>query len=294
MVGSDMFNFLNLRLQQIMGTNKGTNKPFGGISIISVGDLFQLKPVFDKWIFENSLTNYSIFASNIWKHHFTLFESTEIMRQKDDKQFAELLNRLKEGNHSKNDIAILKERCLNSSPENDTYPINVKHLFSTNALVDAYNNSLYTLSKTVKAQIKAIDIVIGDISNKLKKQMKQKIPDNPTKTMGLYSLVSVAVDSKYDLTSNVDVTDGLTNGSECVIKSIDYRVENSTRPSIIWVLFPKNDIGKKQRKENKHFYYMEESVLLGTKPLVDSIRHFIRDPSGVFSVCHLCECRIVP
>ena len=41
------------------------------------------------------------------------------------------------------------------------------------------------------------------------------------------------------------------------------------------------------------FYYMEESVLLGTKPLVDSIRHFIRDPSGVFSVCHLCECGIV-
>ena len=36
---------------------------------------------------------------------------------------------------------------------------------------------------------------------------------------------------------------------------------------------------------------MEESVLLGTKPLVDSLRHFIWDPSGVFSVCHLCECR---
>ena len=86
---------------------------------------------------------------------------------------------------------------------------------------------LTTLSKTVKAQIKAIDIVIGDIFDKLKKQMKQKIPDNPTKTMGLYSVVSVAVDSKYDLTSNVDVADGLTNGSECVIKSIDYRVENS-------------------------------------------------------------------
>ena len=42
-----------------------------------------------------------------------------------------------------------------------------------------------------------------------------------------------------------------------------------------------------------YIYYMEESVLLGTKPLVDSIRHFIRDPSGVFSVCLLCECRIV-
>ena len=34
---------------------------------------------------------------------------------------------------------------------------------------------------------------------------------------------------------------------------------------------------------NKNFYYMDESVLLGTKPLVDSIRHSIRDSSGVFS-----------
>ena len=31
---------------------------------------------------------------------------------------------------------------------------------------------------------------------------------------------------------------------------------------------------------NIYIYYMEKSVLLGTKPLVDSIRHFIRDPSG--------------
>ena len=33
-----------------------------------------------------------------------------------------------------------------------------------------------------------------------------------------------------------------------------------------------------------HIYYVEESVLLGTKPLVDSnsIRHFIRDPSVAY------------
>ena len=38
---------------------------------------------------------------------------------------------------------------------------------------------------------------------------------------------------------------------------------------------------------------MEESVLLGTKPLVDSIRHSIRDPSGVFSGCRAFECHVV-
>ena len=88
-----MFNFLNLRLQQIMGTNE----PFGGISLVTVGDLFQLKPVFDKWIFENSQSGCNEFATNIWTEYFTLFELTKIMRQKDDKEFAQLLNRLREG-----------------------------------------------------------------------------------------------------------------------------------------------------------------------------------------------------
>ena len=175
MVGSGMFNFLNLRLQQIMGTNK----PFGGISVITVGYLFQLKPVFDKWIFENSQYGYNAFATNIWTEYFTLFELTEIMRQKEDKQFAELLNCLREGKHSDDDIAILK-RLLNVTPESDNYPINTTHSFTTNASVDAPNNALYALSRTDKAQIKAVDIIIGDISDDLKKQVKNKIPDDAT------------------------------------------------------------------------------------------------------------------
>ena len=108
------------------------------------------------------------------------------MRQKDDKQFAELLNRLREGKHSEDDIAILKQRLLTVKPLEDNYPMSVTHLFTTNASVDAYNNAVYTSSNTDKAQIKAVDIIIGDISYDLKKQMKNKIPDDPTKTMGLY------------------------------------------------------------------------------------------------------------
>ena len=86
MVGSGMFTFLNLRLQQIMGTPK----PFGGVNLITVGDLFQSKPVFDKSIFENSESAYSALATNIWQEHFKMYELSEIMRQKGDKEFAEL------------------------------------------------------------------------------------------------------------------------------------------------------------------------------------------------------------
>ena len=150
MVGSGMFNFLNLRLQQIMGTNE----PFGGISLVTVGDLFQLKPVFDKWIFENSQSGYNEFAANMWTEYFTLFELTEIMRQKDHKEFAQLLNRLREGNHSEDDIHVsILKRLLNVRPEQDNYLMNMAHLFTTNALADAHNNALYTFSKANKAQI---------------------------------------------------------------------------------------------------------------------------------------------
>ena len=34
---------------------------------------------------------------------------------------------------------------------------------------------------------------------------------------------------------------------------------------------------------------MDKGILLATKTLVESIRHYILDPSGVFSVCHARE-----
>ena len=89
--------------------------------------------------------------------------------------------------------------------------------------------------------------------------MKNKIPDDATKTMGLYSVVSVGTEAQYDLTTNIDVTDGLTNGAECVIEDIDYRVDNSTRPSIIWVSFPHLEIGRRWRREHAHLYNTDKN-----------------------------------
>ena len=58
--------------------------------------------------------------------------------------------------------------------------MNMAHLFTTNSSVEAHNNALYTLSKADKAQIKAVEIIVMDISDDLKRQMKNKIPDDPT------------------------------------------------------------------------------------------------------------------
>jgi len=143
------------------------------------------------------------------------------------------------------------------------------YLFTTNTSVDAHSSALYTLSKADKAQIKAVDIIVGDISGDLMKQIKNKIPDNPRKTTGLYSLVSVANAAKYDLTTSIDVTDGLT---KCVLENKDYRVENSARPSIIWVSFPHPDICRNQCRENVHLY--KATTNRNWTPVLQLTRHF--------------------
>ena len=95
MVGINMFTVqINNRLKDI----KGSKENFGSVSIIGIGDLFQLPPVFDSYIF-NDIQNseYSILAPYLWKEHFKMFQLDEIMRQRESKVFAEILNRLREG-----------------------------------------------------------------------------------------------------------------------------------------------------------------------------------------------------
>ena len=174
-------------------------------------------------------------ATNLWQTYFEMYELHQIMRQKEDKLFALLLNRLREGNHSLADIDILKTRLVTGISRNQcTF---VTHLFATNALVNSHNNTIFQMSANQKAQIPAIDIVIGDVSEQIKQKMKERIPNDATKTMGLYTDVFVTVGAKYDLTPNISVLDGMTNGTECTVCKIDYRVPGSDRPSILWVQF---------------------------------------------------------
>lgn len=114
MVGFRMLNCINQRLMEVMQCNK----PFGGISLIAVGDLFQLKPVRDSYIFSTPRSDYLPLAMNIWTDLFKMFELKKIMRQADSRLFAELLNRLREGNQTDEDINVLKQRLTDrGSPE---------------------------------------------------------------------------------------------------------------------------------------------------------------------------------
>ena len=76
---------------------KGSKENFGGVSLTAIGNLFQLQPVMDSYIFKDlDNTEYAILAPNLWQDYFKMFELKEIMRQRESKVFVEILNRLRD------------------------------------------------------------------------------------------------------------------------------------------------------------------------------------------------------
>ena len=135
-----MINKNDARLQQI----KGNDKPLAGKHTLFVGDLFQLRPVAGAWIFQNPKSGLGALCSsdsNLFQKNFKMYELTEIMRQKDDKTWAELLNRLREDNLYPSDITLLKTRLI--SPNDAHYPYDAPHAFPLREEVRQYNNLIY-------------------------------------------------------------------------------------------------------------------------------------------------------
>ena len=250
MVGNSMFTVqLNNRLKDL----KGTKEDFGGVSIITLGDLFQLKPVMDGYVFTDvqCLNSYNILAPNLWRKHFKMFELDEIMRQRESKMFAEILNRLREGNHTASDLQKLKERCVDQS----NCPTEAPRLFIQNALVDEYNDKVYQSFDSVdKYTIKAQDSVIGACSAELKEKIMRQIPYVPLKnSKQLAHKLNIAVDQRTEIAINIRTDDGMTNGASNVIKHI--HLTNDSKPSgLVWVQFDYDDVGRKTRQENRNLY----------------------------------------
>lgn len=77
----------------------------------------------DSYIFEDTDDfKYGVLASNLWQQYFKMFELLEIMRQKESKVFAEILNRFREGRHTENDILKLRERLFTEADFCKMYP----------------------------------------------------------------------------------------------------------------------------------------------------------------------------
>jgi len=243
MIGFRMLSFINQRLQEV----NNTNSPFGGASVIAFGDFFQLPPVMDAFIFDDLNPasshhgDYSALAPNLWKELFTMFELTRIMRQQDSKQFAELLNRLREGHHSDDDLQLLRTRII--TQDSPDYPSSAQHLFKTNRQVETFNAAVYDKCSQQKCAVQSVDSVVGHISNDMATHILNMIPADSRKTMQLASVLPLAVNCRYEMSANVNVSDGLANGAGGVLRKLQLTSDNCTASGTACIQFDDTHVG---------------------------------------------------
>ena len=173
MVGNQTLSFLNTRLQQLTGTKT----VFGGLSVIAVGDLYQLKPVGDFLIFLDLEKGASSLAQNFWKEHFKMYELVDIMRQRDDLEFARVLTRVRLNEMTEDNKAMLQTRYVVRVAGD--YPKNALHLFAENACVNEHNDHVLNQMPGEKVVIPCHDTVVSaNISAQRCQELIQSLPND--------------------------------------------------------------------------------------------------------------------
>jgi ATP-dependent DNA helicase PIF1 len=179
------------KISEFLGLVRGNMLPFGGVQVILVGDPFQLSPVEGGYFFTSKL-----WSRNIFKVH-TL---TANMRQAGDRAFKDLLDRLRWGDCSREDLAVL-HRC-----QDTVFPpgITPTKLYSKNINVDAINQREYDKLDTPSQEYACWHLNEGS----KKWATANRVPDK----------VFFRVGAQVMCTRNIP-TLGLVNGSRGVVTS---------------------------------------------------------------------------
>jgi ATP-dependent DNA helicase PIF1 len=195
MAKADLIEKLDIVCQYI----RDDERPFGGIQVIFVGDFMQLPPVFTKFEKEEFA-----FESQAWRDSkVEMVHLTEIIRQHDDKQFAQFLNDVRMGKVK--DLKLLEE-CINRKfPDDGIKPVK---LFCKNIDVDDYN--LRELDKIVgpSQTYRSTD----EASESWSKFFDKNCPA-PTR-------LELKKGAQVMLLVNLDVENGLVNGSVGVVEKV--------------------------------------------------------------------------
>ena len=215
MIGAQTLYKIHMCLQEIKGLHY-SNMRFGNVTIIAVGDLYQLPPLKDKKIYDTPGTgddpNPVCLHQSLWKENFYFHEMKHVVRQK-NKQFAQLLNRVREAKITEHDETTLKARVTTlDDPDHFTDAL---HVYGTNQQADQYNTAMLQKLDTPKY----VYSEFGYHKRQRHKAGEDKLDGKKRMdTGGLPSHLTIAENAYVRLTSNIDVADGLANGVRSIIQ----------------------------------------------------------------------------
>ena len=230
---------IHKRLQQIKGI--AGDVTFGDVSILAVGDLYQLPPVGQALLFQLASDCYTQFygSGSLWANEFQMIELTEKMRQRGDGAFSKLLCRVRLNSCTHQDIQTLKSREIVFDILN--YPNQALHVYRLNVDVDSRNALMLDslAQKSAQYTIKAHDSVSGQNSH----IYLSTLSDKRSETGGLHGKLTLAIGARFMLTANVDVSDGLVNGARGEV--VHVVTKNDRAVTSVLVRFDNERVGLK-------------------------------------------------
>jgi ATP-dependent exoDNAse (exonuclease V) alpha subunit len=184
MLNDVLYIFLDSLLKLI----KNTDKPFGGIQLIFVGDFYQLPPINGKYCF----------TCDKWKEsNLKIITLQIVIRQKDDQLFQYILQRIQKGNISSKIISYLEElkktTFKNNIQPTKLYPINI----------DVNKINAKEISKLEDGRI------FIEYNAKSNCDVKKEI----------YT-IRMCQDAQIMVTRNVDIPNGIVNGTRGIILAV--------------------------------------------------------------------------
>ena len=276
MVSADMFYCLNKRLCSIFQNLL----PFGGISIILVGDLMQLKPVRGRYIFQIpiDLTYFDgLGLINLWDM-FTVFILQHNHRQGKALQWSQVLNKIRFSLQTDNDLFELNKNVLTTWNEKKYgKKSDATFIFYTNLEVNIHNEAMILSLKQPEVSISAK--VFMPVGRKYHQNLNGQIDDT-----GFMSVLRVKKGAKVMIIKNIDTLDCLTNGAMGIIKEI---ISRNSEVYCLLIKFADEKIGAMRRLQYS-------SMLKGKEELtpIMMVEHSYQIPSNHKQKKHFAQCTI--
>ena len=234
MVGNTTLLHIHQRLKEIFGTT--SSLLFAGITIIVVGDLCQLPPIRKRFVFDD-FKNDSYNLCHPWKV-LKMIELYEIMRQKNDQAFIQLLNRIRTATHTDDDIKIIQSRSI--SPSDPNYPSDALHIWAENNPVDNHNKTKIEELSGILFILKAKDQYPTNVS---KQDIDRVLARGRSETRGLDYQILLKEGARVMLTTNICISDRFINGQIGTVFKIDVN-QNTQKPTVVHIKFDDPNAGK--------------------------------------------------
>lgn len=189
MVRSDVLD----KIDQILRKLNHTEQVFGGKQIILFGDLFQLPPIakYTEYKYLNEVYNgiYFFYSKAYSQGEFNYIELTHNHRQNEDFEFFNILNKVREGKATHDDI-----KLLNSRYAKDEELRRVLKLFPKKEKVEIINNE--ELNKINAKEYQFDAIVEYSKNGNLKGNLESMFPINTCLKLKLGALVMMVKNDK--------------------------------------------------------------------------------------------------